>query len=94
MCNDNGNPFIATLHIVLLAPDLCDRLFLIIRLISSGHNCLFQKGFCTVYFGAKDNNAVTFPHIAQSKHSFLGKIKETSKKNKSPTREKIALELL
>ena len=27
MCNDNGNPFIVTLHKVLLAPDLCDRLF-------------------------------------------------------------------
>ena len=27
MCNNNGDPFIATLHNVLLAPDLCDRLF-------------------------------------------------------------------
>ena len=27
MCNDNGKPFIATLYNVLLAPDLCDRLF-------------------------------------------------------------------
>ena len=27
MCNDNRNPFIATLHNVLLAPDLCDGLF-------------------------------------------------------------------
>ena len=27
MCNDNGNLFIATLHKVLLAPDLYDRLF-------------------------------------------------------------------
>ena len=27
MCDDNGNPFIATLHNVLLAPYLCDRLF-------------------------------------------------------------------
>ena len=27
MCNKKGDPFIATLHNVLLAPDLCNRLF-------------------------------------------------------------------
>ena len=81
MCNDNGKPFIATLHNVLLAPDLCDRLFSIITLMNSGHTCLFHKGFFTVYFGAKENNAVTFPHSAQRKHAFLGKITEKSKKN-------------
>ena len=27
VCNDHGDPFIATLHNVLLASDLCDRLF-------------------------------------------------------------------
>ena len=42
MCDDNGNPFITTLHNVLLAPDLCDRLFLIVTLMNSGHNCLFH----------------------------------------------------
>ena len=78
MCDDNGNIFIATLHNVLLAPDLCDRLFSIITLMNSVHTCLFHKGFCTVYFGAKENNAVTFPHSAQSKHAFLGKIMEKS----------------
>ena len=34
MCNNNGYPFIATLHNVLLAPDLCNRLFFIIALIN------------------------------------------------------------
>ena len=71
MCDDNGNPFIATLHNILLAPDLCDRLYSIITLMNSGHTCLFLKGFCTVYFGAKENNAVTLTHIAQRKHEFL-----------------------
>ena len=71
MCDDNGKPFIATLHNVLLAPDLCNRLFLIITLMNSGHICLFHKGFCTVYFGAKDKNALTLPQSAQSKHTFL-----------------------
>ena len=27
MCNNNGDPFIATLHSKLLVPDICDRLF-------------------------------------------------------------------
>ena len=67
MCDNNGDPFIATLHNVLLAPDLCDRLFSIIMLMNSGHNCLFQKGFCTVYFIENDNNEVTLPHSAQRK---------------------------
>ena len=51
MCNNNRDPFIATLHNVLLAPYLCDRLFSIITLMNSGHNCLLHKEFCTVYFG-------------------------------------------
>ena len=59
MCNDRGDPFIATLQYVLLAPDLCDRLFPIITLMNAGHNRLFHKGFCTLYFGANDKNTVT-----------------------------------
>ena len=94
MCNDNGKPFIATLYNVILAPDLCDRLFLTITLINSGHTCLFYKGFCTVYFGAREKNVVTLPHIEQRKHAFLGKIMEMSNKNKSLASNKIALELL
>ena len=62
--------------------------------MNTGHTCLFQKGFCTVYFGADKRNAVTLPHIAQRKHAFTGKIKNMSKKNKFPARNKIALELL
>ena len=57
MCDDNVNPFIAILHNVLLAPDLCDRFFSIIALMNSGHTCLFQKG--------------SLPHSAQRKHVFL-----------------------
>ena len=57
MCDNNGDPFIATLYNVLLAADLCDKLFSIITLINSGYTCLFRKWFCTVYFGAKDKNA-------------------------------------
>ena len=93
MRNDNGKSFIATLHNVLLAPDICDRLFSIITLMNSVHTCLFHKGFFTVYFGAKFDNAVTLPHSAQRKHAFLGKILEKSKK-KIPARKKIALDLL
>ena len=62
--------------------------------MNAGHPCIFYKGFCTVYFGAKEKNAVTLPHSAQKKHAFIGKIMEKSKKNKLPSRKKIALELL
>ena len=48
MCNDNGKTFIATLYRVLLTPDLCDRLFSIIKLMNAGHTCLFHKGFFTL----------------------------------------------
>ena len=75
MCDDNGDPFIATLHNVILAPELCDRLFSIITLMNVGHTCIFHKGFCAIYFRAKGNNAVTLPHSAQRKHAFLGEIK-------------------
>ena len=92
MFNDNGKTFVATLYNVLLAPDLCDRLFSIITLMNAGHTCLFHKGFCTVYFGAKEDNAVTLPHSAVRKHAFSGKNMEKSKKN--PATKKIALELL
>ena len=94
MCNDNEDPIIATLHNVLSAQDLCDRLFSNITLMNSVHNCLIHKGFCTVYFGAKENNAGTLPHIAHSKHAFLRKIKDMSKKKKLSSRKIIALELL
>ena len=94
MCDDNGKTFIATLYNVLLAPDLCDRLFSIIKLMNAGHNCLFRKGFCTLYFVADKRNAVTLPHSAQRKHAFIVKIKNMSKKNKFPARKKIVLELL
>ena len=56
------------------------------------NTCLFHKGFCMVYFGAKEDNAVTLPHIALIKHAFSGKIKDVSKKN--PAGKKIALGLL
>ena len=35
MCNNNGKTFIATLYNVILAPDLCDRLFSIITLMNA-----------------------------------------------------------
>ena len=62
MCDDNRKTFMATLYNVLLAPGLCDRFFSIITLINAGHTCLFHKGFCTVYFGVKDDNAVILLH--------------------------------
>ena len=42
--DNNGNPFVVTLHKLLLTPDLCYRLFFIIMLMDLVHTCLFQKG--------------------------------------------------
>ena len=94
MCNHNRNPFIATTQNKRLAPDLCNRLFSIIILMNSGHTCIFHKGFCTVYLGAKENNSVILLQSAQRKHIFLGKFKKMSKKKKLPAMKKIVLELL
>ena len=56
----------------------------------------FHKGFCTVYFGAKENNAVTLAHSAVRKHAFMVKSMESSKKNakRNLKRKKISLELM
>ena len=86
MCDNNGDPFIATLHKVLLAPDLCNGLFSIITLLTLGRTCLFHKGFCMVYFGDKEKISFILPHSAQRKHTFLGEIEEMSKTNKLPAR--------
>ena len=94
MCGNNGDPFIATLHNVLLAPDLCNILFSIIKLMNSGHTYLLNNGFCNVYFGAREKNAVPLPRSAKRKHAFLGKIREISKTKKLPARKKFSLELL
>ena len=48
MHDDNGDTFIATLHNVVLEPDICDRLFSIITLMNLGHTYLFHKKFFTV----------------------------------------------
>ena len=47
-----------------------------------------------VYFGNKEKNAVTLPHIAQRKHACLGEIKQMSKSKKIAPKKKFALELL
>ena len=48
MCNDKGNPFIATFHNVLSAQDMYYRFFLIFKLLNLGHNFFIKRGFmCT-----------------------------------------------
>ena len=91
MYNNKVDPFIATLHNVLLAPDLCDRFFFVITLMNLGHTCLFHKVFFTVYLGAKEKVKVTLRHSAQRKHAFLGEIKEMSKTKQLPSRKKFFL---
>ena len=45
MCGDHGDPFIATLHKVILAPYLCDKLFSIITIIKYRRTRLLQIEF-------------------------------------------------
>ena len=82
ICNNNGNYFIVTLHNVLLSPDLCNRLFSIVKLMNLGHTCLFQKWFCMVHLGNKKENTVPITNSAQRIHSFLVKTKEIYKSKK------------
>ena len=80
MCDDNRKKSVAILYNVILAPDLCDRLFSIVALINAGHTCIFHQGFCTVYLGAKEDIAVTLSHSAQRKHAFTGKFRMCQRK--------------
>ena len=57
--------------------------------MNSGHTYLFHKGFFTVYFGAKEKNAITLQYSAQRQHAFWGEIKEMSKTKKLPARKQI-----
>ena len=41
MCDDNGDPFIATLQNIILTSDQCYRLFSIIMPLNLGHTYLF-----------------------------------------------------
>ena len=94
MYDDNGDHCIATLHGVLLAPYLCDGLFSIITLMTSGNSCLFHKYFWTVYFGDNKENIITLPHSEQRKHEFLIKTWKNYNSKKISPRKKVALELL
>ena len=94
MCDDNGKPFIDTLYNVLLAPELCDRLFSIITLMNLGYTWLFHKGFCRFFFSDNEHNEVKLTNSAQRKHELLVKTKEESKSQKRIPQNKVSLEIL
>ena len=73
MCDNNGDTFIETLNNVLLAPDLCDRLFSIITLMNLVHTCLYHNGFCMVYFSDKVKMWLLC-HIVHSENMHFGGI--------------------
>ena len=60
---------------VLLAPDLCNRLFSIITVNSSGRTYIFHKGFCTILLSDNEMSVVSLLHSAQQKHTLLVKMK-------------------
>ena len=73
ICNNNEDNFIAIFHNVILAPDLCNRLFSIITLMNYGHTCLFHKGFCTVYFVSKEKMCLPCHIVHRGNIRFWGK---------------------
>ena len=73
VCNNNGDNFIGTLHNVLLAPDLCDRLFSIVTLMNLGHTCFYNKGFCMVYFGDEEEIWLLYHTVHSRNMHFWGK---------------------
>ena len=73
MCNDNTDTFIARLHNVILAPDLCDRLFLIITLINLGHTCLFHKGFVRCNLETRRKMRLLYHKVHSGNMHFWGK---------------------
>ena len=84
VCDNKRDPFIATLHSVLLAPDICDGIFSFITLMNPGHNCLFQKGFCMVYFGDKEKIRLLYHIIHRGNmHFWENKGNDQVKENSS-----------
>ena len=94
MCDNNGYPFIATLYNVLFVPDICNRVFSIITLINLGHNCLFHKGVCTLYFDNREKMRLLYHIVHMRNMHFWGKIKQMYRSKKIGRRKKFALELL
>ena len=92
MCDDNLKPFIDMLCKLLLAPDLCDKLFSIIALIDQVNTYLFHKGFCIIFFGDTKYNAVILPHREHRKHAFLVNTKEKKKSQNQIHKKKLSLE--
>ena len=74
MCEDNGYPFIATLHNVILASDLCDGLFSIITLMNLRIAYLFRKGFAWCTLEPKRNYWLPY-HIVHKGNMHFGENK-------------------
>ena len=91
MCGDNGDPFIATLHTVLLAPDLCDGLSLIIELMNSGHTFYLTKGFawCTSTIRRKMRRLCHIVHRENT--NFWKKLKKRTSQRKQNLENKLIL---
>ena len=86
MCDNNGDPFIATSQNEILAPDLCDGFFSVITLINLGYTCLFHKGFCTAYLRLKEKMRLHY-HIVHKGNMDFGE-NEGNVNNKKITIQK------
>ena len=62
MCDDNGKKIVATLYNVLLAPDLCDRLFSIINVMIK-NNLSHKSGARSTLYNITTNFFTLLSHI-------------------------------
>ena len=62
--------------------------------MNSGCTCLFHKGFCRVYFGDKEKNAVTSPYSAHRKYAFFWWVGGVSKSKNVAPRKKVPFKSL
>ena len=63
-------------------------------LMNSGHTFLFHKYFCTVYFRAKNENAVTLHIVHKGNMHFGGKSRKFQRQRNYQLEKKITLESL
>ena len=82
MCNDKGYNIITTFHNILLAQDLCNRLFSIIRLLNSGHTLFILQKVLHSVLWKQGENVVSLLQSALRKHECLGEISKCQNQRK------------
>ena len=94
MCDNNGKSFIATLYNISSDTEFCNWSFFHYHVNELKTQLTFYKGFCTVFFSANEQKAVTWTHTTQQKHAILVKTKKKSRSEKEIPKRKVSLKWL